>query len=52
MLYVKQLYPPIHLREIERIVQRKFGYKTNHHTIKHFFVRVLLFSKPYCNFPN
>ncbi len=39
MLYVKQLYPPIHLREIERIVQRKFGYKTNHHTIKHFFAR-------------
>ena len=27
MLYVKQLYPPIHDREIVRIVQRKFGYK-------------------------
>lgn len=39
MLYLKQLYPPIHWREIERIVQRKFGYKTNHHTIKHFFER-------------
>jgi transposase InsO family protein len=39
MLYVKQLYPPIHWREIERIVQRKFGYKTNHHTIQHFFER-------------
>ena len=34
ILYVKQLYPPIHLREIERIVLRKFGYKTNHHTLK------------------
>ena len=39
MLYLKQLYPPIHWREIERIVQRKFGYKTNHHTIQHFFER-------------
>jgi hypothetical protein len=39
MRYVKQLYPPIHWREIERIVQRKFGYKTNHHTIQHFFER-------------
>ena len=39
MLYLKQLYPSIHWREIERIVQRKFGYKTNHHTIKHFFER-------------
>jgi hypothetical protein len=29
ILYLKQLYPPIHLREIARIVQRKFGYKTN-----------------------
>jgi len=36
ILYVKQLYPPIHLREIERIVQRKFGYTTNHHTLKRF----------------
>ena len=36
MLDVKQLYPPIHLREIARIVQRKFGYKTNHHTLKRF----------------
>lgn len=39
MLYVKQLYPPIHDREIVRILQRKFGYKTNHHTVKHFFAR-------------
>ncbi|PON12153.1 hypothetical protein C2W62_41115, partial [Candidatus Entotheonella serta] len=34
--YLKQLYPPIHLREIERILERKFGYKTNHHTLKVF----------------
>ena len=32
----KQLYPPIHLREMVRIVHRKFGYKTNHHTLKRF----------------
>jgi transposase InsO family protein len=36
IVYLKQLYPPIHLREIARIVQRKFGYKTNHHTLKRF----------------
>ncbi len=36
ILYVKQLYPPIHLRELERIVLRKFGYKTNHHTLQRF----------------
>ena len=29
LLYVKQLYPPIHDRELVRIVQRQFGYKTN-----------------------
>jgi hypothetical protein len=29
MLYVKQLYPPIHDREVVRILQRKFGYTTN-----------------------
>ena len=33
---LKQLYPPIHLREIERILQRKFGHTTNHHTLKRF----------------
>jgi transposase InsO family protein len=38
IVYLKQLYPPIHLREIGRIVQRKFGYKTNHHTLKRFLV--------------
>ena len=36
IVYLKQLYPPIHLREIARIVQRKFGYKTNPHTLKRF----------------
>ena len=36
MLYLKQLYPPIHDREIVRIVQRKFGYTTNHHTVNRF----------------
>ena len=36
ILYLKQRYPPIHLREIERILARKFGYHTNHHTLKRF----------------
>jgi hypothetical protein len=36
ILYLKQLYPPIHCREIARILGRKFGYKTNHHTVKRF----------------
>ncbi len=36
ILYLKQLYPPIHLREIARIVGRKFGCKTNHVTLKRF----------------
>jgi transposase InsO family protein len=39
MLYVKHLYPPIHDRDLVRIVQRKFGYKTNHHTVKAFLAR-------------
>ena len=39
MLYVKPLYPPIHDREVVRIVARKFGYKTNHQTVKRFFER-------------
>jgi transposase InsO family protein len=42
ILYVKQLYPPIHDREIVRIVQRKFGYTTNHHTVKHCLERFAL----------
>jgi hypothetical protein len=39
ILYLKQLYPPIHHREIVRIVVRKYGYKTNHHTVKRFLAR-------------
>jgi hypothetical protein len=42
ILSVKQRYPPIHDREIVRIVQRKFGYTTNHHTVKHFLARFAL----------
>lgn len=36
ILYLKQLYPPIHYREIVRILESKYGYKTNHHTVKNF----------------
>jgi hypothetical protein len=36
ILNLKQTYPPIHHQEIARIVERKFGYKTNHHTVKSF----------------
>jgi transposase InsO family protein/transposase len=39
ILYLKQLYPPIHYREIVRIIERKFGYQTNHHTVKSFLER-------------
>jgi transposase InsO family protein len=39
ILYIKQLYPPIHYHEIVRIVRRKFGYKTNHYTVKRFLER-------------
>src|SRR5438045_8968285 len=39
ILYLKQLYPPIHDREIVRIVERKYGYRTNHHTVKRFLAR-------------
>ncbi len=39
ILYLKQLYPPLHYREIVRIVERKFGYKTNHVTVKSFLER-------------
>jgi len=39
ILYLKQLYPPIHYREIVRIIERKFGYATNHHTVKRFLER-------------
>lgn len=36
ILYLKQLYPPIHYREIVRIIGNKFGYQTNHNKIKRF----------------
>ena len=36
ILYLKQLYPPIHYREIVRILENTFGYHTNHHTVKRF----------------
>jgi hypothetical protein len=36
ILYLKQRYPPIPLREIERILWRKVAYTTNHHTLKRF----------------
>lgn len=39
LLYAKQLYPPVHDRELVRIVQRKFGYRTNHHTVRAFLER-------------
>jgi len=39
ILYLKQVYAPIHLREIVRILERKFGYHTNHHTLKRFVDR-------------
>jgi len=39
ILYLKQLYPPIHYREIVRIVSNKFGYKTNHNKVKRFLER-------------
>jgi len=39
LLYPKQLYPPIGDRELVRIVERKFGYTTNHHTVKRFLQR-------------
>jgi len=39
ILYLKQLYSPIAYREIARILGRRFGYKTNHHTVKRFPTR-------------
>jgi len=39
ILYLRQLYPPIRAREIARIVGRKYGYKTNHHTVMAFLER-------------
>lgn len=39
ILYLKQLYPPIHYREIVRIIGKKFGYKTNHGKVQRFLER-------------
>jgi hypothetical protein len=39
ILYLKQLCPALHDREIARIVERKFGCKTNHHTVRLFLRR-------------
>ena len=39
ILYLKQIYPPMAYREIVRILARKFGYKTNHHTLKNFLAK-------------
>jgi len=39
IIYLKQVYPPMAYREIVRILQRKFGYHTNHHTVKRFLDR-------------
>lgn len=36
LLYGKPLYPPIHWREMERIVQRKCGEKTHQHPLNRF----------------
>jgi hypothetical protein len=36
ILYLKQIYPPIHYREIARIVEHRYGYKTNHPMVKRF----------------
>jgi transposase len=39
ILYLKQLYPGIHYREIARIIERKYGHKTHHLTVKRFLER-------------
>jgi transposase InsO family protein len=36
ILYLKHLYPPINYREIVRIIDKKFGHKTDHHKVKRF----------------
>jgi transposase InsO family protein len=36
ILSLKHIYPSIRYREIVRILKRKFGYHTNHHTVKRF----------------
>ncbi|MCI0562748.1 MAG: DDE-type integrase/transposase/recombinase, partial [Nitrososphaera sp.] len=39
IVYLKHLYPPIHYREIVRIIRKKFGYETNHNKVKRFLER-------------
>ena len=39
ILYLKHLYSPIRYREIVRIIERKYGYQTNHHTVKRFLAQ-------------
>jgi len=39
LLYAKQLCPAVHDRELVRIARRKFGYQTNHHTVRAFLER-------------
>lgn len=36
ILTLKQRYPPLHHREIVRIIERQYGYRTNHHTVAKF----------------
>jgi transposase InsO family protein len=36
ILQIKQLYPPITNSEIVRILSKKFGYSTTHHTVRKF----------------
>ena len=42
ILYLKQVYPPIHYREIVRIIDRKFGHKTDHKKVQRFLERYLI----------
>lgn len=39
ILYLTHLYPPIHYREIVRIIGNKFGYKTDHKKVQRFLER-------------
>lgn len=47
ILTLKQRYPPLHHREIVRIIERQYGYHTNHHTVAKFLERY-----PIPNFEN
>ncbi len=39
ILHLKHLYPPIHYREIVRIIGKKFGYNTDHKKVQRFLER-------------